>query len=93
MYRNKRVTKKDVADFYGVWVGRVVQIGFKQLFTVNGNLISYLTVVGRYDANSCVWELTSHKYSATTSRQLTKFKNLENVQFILIKTAFQNVLK
>ena len=54
------------------------QIGQKNLWfgvTTTGVrvLISYNTVVGRYNPATGFWELTKQKYSTTTSRQLTQF--------------------
>lgn len=93
MYRNKPVTKNDVANYYEVNLSSVEQIDSKQLFVVGVNLISYLTVVGRYNPDIQAWELTDYNYSVTTSRQLTQFKRLNHIRAITIKKQFENILK
>jgi hypothetical protein len=45
-------------------------------------LVSYRTVVGYYDAVLCTWVLTRHKYSPTTSKQLTQFSHDRNVTWV-----------
>lgn len=66
------------------------QIGSKQLFICSNPigmykskiLVSYRTVVGYYDAVQCTWILTKHKYSVTTSKQLTQFAREHNVTWL-----------
>lgn len=41
-------------------------------------LVSYRTIVGIYSTAYSEWKLTSKKYSATTSKQLTQFCNSHN---------------
>lgn len=70
------------------------QIGSKQLFICsqytganmadnhNKILVSYLTIVGFYDAVLCTWVLTKQRYSVTTTRQINWFAKGRNVTWI-----------
>lgn len=73
-----RITKEKVATLFNIPTEHVSQVGSKQLFlaTIRGELyiVSYLTIVGKFDRVSNKWLITSHKYSPTTSKQLTLFK-------------------
>jgi len=76
------VTKKDIKDRFSLRDSQVSQIGNKQLYIVdtchNGRLLlSYYTVVGYFNDN---WYLTRHKYSQTTSRQLSQFARSTSFQ-------------
>lgn len=78
MYRNKPVTRQDLANSLNIDVKYVEQIDSKQLFRVRRalriELYSYYTLVGHTDNNGG-WLLTTTKYSPTTSKQLTQFAN------------------
>lgn len=82
MYRNKPVTKQNLANSLGISTTLIDQVDSKQLFVVRiGNykeLYSYYTKVGETgfteDSKAC-WILTTKKYSTTTSKQLTQFAN------------------
>ena len=71
------------------------QIGSKQLFICRDIhpegappakyphiLVSYRTVVGRYNSETAFWELTKKKYSVTTTKQLNQFARSRNVTWV-----------
>lgn len=71
-----KITCQNIANEFGIDINNVTQIDSKHLFIVelsNGKtaLVSYYTIVGYYVFGT--WYITSKKYSATTSRQLSKF--------------------
>ena len=72
------ITKEKVATVFGIPTEHVTQVGSKQLYiaSIRAELyvVSYLTIVGKLDRVSNKWLITSHKYSTTTSKQLTGFK-------------------
>ena len=72
------ITKEKVANVFGIPTEHVTQVKSKQLFlaSIRGELyvVSYLTIVGKFDRVSNKWLITSYKYSSTTSKQLTLFK-------------------
>ena len=72
------ITKEKVATVFGIPTEHVTQVKSKQLFlaSIRGELyvVSYLTIVGKFDRVSNKWLITSYKYSSTTSKQLTLFK-------------------
>jgi hypothetical protein len=75
-----KVTRKILADCLAIDIARIKQIASKQLFIVeetsgvySHSLYSYKTKVGVCSGN--VWQLTTEKYSPTTSKQLTQFAN------------------
>lgn len=74
-----KVTKKHIKHYFNVKLEHVKQVQSKQLFIVYTNnaklLVSYYTVIGIYEFNHCAWYITKEKFSKTTSRQITKFKN------------------
>lgn len=74
-----KVTKKDIAKSFNVSLDNVEQVQSKQLFIVYTSnaklLVSYYTVIGVYEFNHCAWYITKEKYSTTTSRQITTFRN------------------
>lgn len=88
------ITKKDVANQFGLPVAAIEQIGSKQLFIVDAAnfedcfdsgtkkyynvrlLVSYRTIVGICKFGE--WQITSEKFSPTTSKQLTQFLNSYN---------------
>jgi hypothetical protein len=76
MYRNKPVTRQDLANSLNIDVKYVEQIDSKQLFRVRRplriELYSYYTLVGHTDNNGG-WLLTTIKYSPTTSKQLSQY--------------------
>lgn len=77
-------TKRTVANVFGTALHQVEQIGSKQLYIVRKSsgsyLVSYTTIVGKFifadDLHNNKWHLTAHKYSVTTSKQMTQFKRL-----------------
>ena len=81
------ITKEQVASKYNVPVTNVTQIKSKQMFlcAVQGEIyvVSYLTVVGKFDRISNKWQITDYKYSPTTSKQLTFFKR-ENPNHVVV---------
>jgi len=64
----------------------VKQIGSKNLFTATHGkhtvLISYKTIIGIYDSVENIWNITTAKYSLTTSKQITMFRRGNNACFI-----------
>jgi hypothetical protein len=63
------------------------RVGRKQLFVVSASahptqpqqlLVSYRTIVGKMGEDG-VWILTRHKYSSTTSKQLSQFASGKSV--------------
>jgi len=72
------ITKEKVATVFNIPTKHVTQVKSKQLFlaSIQGEIyvVSYLTIVGKFDRVSNKWLITSHKYSPTTSKQLTLFK-------------------
>lgn len=72
------ITKEKVATVFNIPTEHVTQVKSKQLFlaSIQGELyvVSYLTIVGKFDRVSNKWLITSHKYISTTSKQLTLFK-------------------
>ena len=72
------ITKEKVATVFNIPTKHVTQVKSKQLFlaSIQGELyvVSYLTIVGKFDSVSNKWLITSHKYSPTTRKQLTLFK-------------------
>jgi hypothetical protein len=76
MYRNKPVTRQNLANSLNIDVKYVEQIDSKQLFRVRRalriELYSYYTLVGHTDNNGG-WLLTTTKYSPTTSKQLSQY--------------------
>lgn len=67
-------TLSDIKKLYPDY--RVSQIGSKQLFIVHKGaplLLSYYTTIGiRLDG---VWNITTKRYSRTTTKQITQFSN------------------
>jgi hypothetical protein len=80
LLRITMVTKKDLAERLSIDTKNISQIGKKQLFIVNSKnfrytrLYSYYTQVGFLSDKT--WIITTEKYSKTTAKQLTQFKNL-----------------
>ena len=69
------VTRKQVANSFGIANSQVKQINSMQLFIINNDtLVSYKTIVGRLIAG--VWHITSHRYSVTTTKQVNRFKRM-----------------
>ena len=72
------ITKEKVATVFNIPTKHVTQVKSKQLFlaSIQGELyvVSYLTIVGKFDRVSNKWLITSHKYSSSTYKQLTGFK-------------------
>ena len=69
------VTRKQVANSFGIANSQVKQINSMQLFIINNDtLVSYKTIVGRLIDG--VWYITSQRYSRTTTRQLNMFKRM-----------------
>ncbi len=61
----------------------ITQVDSKQMFIVVTReqtlLLSYSTIVGKFDLAKRVWALTKKKYSITTSKQLSMFARNHNV--------------
>lgn len=82
------VTRKDIANQFGVTMDMVEQVGSKQLFIVKVQnsvdkwsyrsindtiLVSYHTIIGVQ--RDGLWYITDKRYSVTTSKQTTQFCN------------------
>jgi hypothetical protein len=69
------VTKRQIAEQFGIDEPKVCPQGNKQLFIVDALnyriLVSYQTIVGIY--LNYTWYITNKKYSVTTERQLNWF--------------------
>jgi len=64
--------EKKVSNAFGG--AEVSQFDSKQLFIVSGDLlVSYLTIIGLKVGDK--WQVTTQKYSPTTSKQTTQFCN------------------
>ena len=74
-YRNKPVTRRNIANAFGVTLDAVSQCDNMQLFIVKRPadtvLVSYYTIVGVLKNGT--WYLTTQRYSRTTSKQLIRF--------------------
>jgi hypothetical protein len=72
------IKKTDIKNLFNNKNLYVEQHGAKQLFTVYDDnriyLLSYKTIIGYLDRGT--WIFDNHKYSRTTSKQLSYFKNL-----------------
>lgn len=87
------ITLKDIREAFPNYT-TYEQQGRKQLFVCSGYtgadtadnhnkiLVSYLTIVGYYDAVLCTWVLTKRYYSVTTKRQVNWFAIGRNVTWI-----------
>lgn len=75
------ITIKQIRAVYPDYVIR--QIDSKQLFIITKGdiryLVSYLTIVGKFDLAKNYWILTTIKYSSTTSKQLSQFANAQRM--------------
>jgi hypothetical protein len=80
------ITKKDVKSLFNNPSIYIEQHGTKQLFTVYDDnrifLVSYTTIIGYLDRGT--WLFNTTKYSSTTSKQLTFFKNLIHYDYKMI---------
>jgi len=84
-YRNKPVTRAQVASYFGIDLTDVEQHGAKQLFTIQYKgtqcLVSYYTIIGVYRHGT--WYVTRHKYSRTTSKQVSQWAyGMEGIVYI-----------
>jgi hypothetical protein len=81
------ITKYQVASKYNILLEKVTQVKHQQMFlcAMQGEIyvVSYLTVVGKFDRISNKWQITDYKYSPTTSKQLTLFKR-ENPNHVVV---------
>ena len=86
MYRNKPVTRKDLANRLGIPLDSIEQVDSKQLFIIYGHmadyLVSYYTIVGFRPSGNKVWKITTMKYSPTTSKQLNQFAYGRQVDWV-----------
>lgn len=90
-----KITLKNIRERFPNYTSYEQQ-GGKQLFVCSGYtgadtannhnhnkiLVSYLTIVGYYDAVLCTWVLTKQRYSVTTTRQINCFAKGRNVTWI-----------
>lgn len=85
-----KITIKGVREAFPGYTSYEQQ-GSKQLFvcsgytgadTANKILVSYLTIVGYYDAVLCTWILTKQRYSVTTTKQINWFAKGRNVTWV-----------
>ena len=74
-YRDKPVTRRNIANTFGVTLDAVSQCDNMQLFVVKRErdtvLVSYYTIVGVLKNDT--WYITTERYSVTTPKQLTRF--------------------
>lgn len=88
-----KITLKDIREVFPNYTSYTQQ-GSKQLFVCSGYagkhtadhhneiLVSYLTIVGYYDAKLYTWVLTRERYSVTTTQQVNWFAKGRNVTWI-----------
>ena len=82
--------EKRVSNYFGG--AEVSQFGSKQLFIVSGNLlVSYLTIIGLKVGDK--WQVTTQKYSTTTSKQTTQFCNRRPSSERIPEERLQELLK
>ena len=83
-----RVTRKVVANTFGIQPHAVRQICSMQLFIIDipaGRvLVSYKTIVGRFIDNA--WRITTQFYSITTSQQINRFISQTEFDVIRVST-------
>ena len=87
---------KDIQLAYNVPANMVRQIKSMQLFIVDTRylgrvLVSYKTTVGVF--HNSIWYLTTEKFSATTSKQITIFARSTSFEVVRLDSdTFQDIL-